>query len=323
MNTQLDTIVQNLISFKKLRLSVILIGFVCLFCSSSVAQGTTEKLILIIDADTANEVDDLYAIVRAIEEPKFNLVGITSAQFHTSPLASDNSVNESQKINEDILRLMKRKDIKLPLGSNDPLKDMETPSSSEASKFIIKKAKELKEGQQLQIAILGSCTNVASAILEDPTIIPKLSVHYIGFWHTVATNSYDKKEFNSNNDTKAVEVLLNTEGLDFNVMTATTSQHLVFEKKDVDHHLKGKGGIADYLVNRWNTYERWWTKEDPEKKKWIMWDVAIIEALANPELSDKKLMLTPEENVQRTIGIHTKIDAQKMTATFWKHLENL
>ena len=37
------------------------------------------------------------------------------------------------------------------------------------------------------------------------------------------------------------------------------------------------------LVNRWDTYNRWWTMKDPKKKKWIMWDVVIIEALIHPE----------------------------------------
>ena len=59
------------------------------------AQDDTKKMALISDADTANEVDDLYAIVRAIKEPKFNLLGITSAQLHTSPLATANTAGES------------------------------------------------------------------------------------------------------------------------------------------------------------------------------------------------------------------------------------
>ncbi len=92
---------------------------------------------------------------------------------------------------------------------------------------------------------------------------------------TLRVNALNKKEFNSNNDPKAVDVLLNTKNLDFQVMSATTCQHLVFNKTTVDKELKGKGPLFDYLVNRWETYDRWWTKKDAEKKQWIMWDVAI------------------------------------------------
>ena len=62
-----------------------------------------DKIPMVIDADTANEVDDLFALVRAINEPKFDLLGVTSAQFHTSPLATDSTVLESQRINEKII----------------------------------------------------------------------------------------------------------------------------------------------------------------------------------------------------------------------------
>lgn len=278
---------------------------------------------LIIDADTANEVDDLYALVRAIDEPMLDLIGITSAQFHKSPLASENTVAESQLINEQIVRLMDRPDIAVPLGSNTPLQSITTPSPSEASKFIIEQAHKMKKGEQLSLVILGSCTNVASAILEDPTIIGKIKVHYLGFWHTVATNAYNKDEFNSGNDPLAVEVLLNAKDLNFEVMTATTSQHLTFTKSRVDKELKGKGGIKQLLVDRWENYTRWWTKKDPEKTSWIMWDVAIIEALVCPEYATITPLPTPPENTKRNIGVYTAIDTVLIEEDFWKHLNKL
>ncbi|MEM9362036.1 MAG: nucleoside hydrolase [Bacteroidota bacterium] len=308
---------------KKSKIALLLFIFILISTGFLVPAKSKEKLALIIDADTANEVDDLFALVRAIEAPEFNLLGITSAQFHTSPLASDSTVLESQKINEKILSLLRRNDIPLPLGSNIPLQSKDSPQASEAASFIIKKAHQMNEGKKLQLVILGSCTNVASAILLDSTIVPKIQVHYLGFWHDPKTNSYDKKEFNSGNDTIAVNFLLNHPNLDLSVMTATTSQHLVFRKKEVNKKLKGKGGIADYLVNRWDTYNRWWTQKDPLKKKWIMWDVAIIEALAKPELTTKEVFLTPSENTQRHIKIYTDIDTKKMEADFWQHLETL
>lgn len=302
--------------YHKLLLVKVFVFFWFLSCQS---QQAKDKIQIIIDADTANEVDDLFALVRAIQEPSFNLIGITSAQFHTSPLASDSSVFESQAFNKKILELMNRTDISLPLGSNVPLENINTPVESEASDFIIKAAHNTPKGQKIHMLILGPCTNVASAILKDPTIIPKVQVHYIGFWHDVTKNSYDKNEFNSRNDPLAVEVLLNTTGLDFSVMTATTCQHLVFDKTEVDSHLKGKEGLGEYLVNRWETYDRWWTSEDPKKEKWIMWDLAIIEALIHPELAEKATFITPKENVQRPITIYTAIEVEKMKVDFWKN----
>jgi len=297
-------------------LSLLLIAISC----QESSYQKDDRIRLIVDADTANEVDDLFAIVRAMIEPKFEILGINSAQFHISPLASDTTVLESQKLNEDILKLMGAPDIPLPIGSNTPMSAPDQPASSAASTFIISEAKKLPKGKKLNIAILGPCTNVASAIVQDSTIIPKLAIHYIGFWHDAETNTYDKKEFNSGNDTIAVNVLLDTEGLDFNVMTATTCQHLVFEKENVDQMLKGKKGIADYLVRRWENYERWFDKVDLEKEKWIMWDVAIIEALANPHLAVKETFTTPPENTNRYIEAYTTIEVEAMKEVYWESL---
>jgi len=282
-------------------------------CQAPVSSGIP----IIIDADTANEVDDLFALVRAINAPELDIKGITSAQFHTSPLASNTTVLESQKINKDILRLMDREEILLPIGSNYPLEKFDQPQISPASNHIVKIAKTHTPEDPLHLVILGSCTNVASAILQDPSIIPNIDVHYLGFWHDTLNNIFDRKEFNSGNDTLAVELLMTTPNLKMDVMTATTSQHLTFSKSNVDQYLKGKGGISEYLVNRWETYDRWWTKEDSEKTSWIMWDVAIIEALIHPEWATKKAFNTKADGSGRMIEAYTDIDQQSMRDVFW------
>ena len=101
-------------------------------------------------------------------------------------------------------------------------------------------------------------------------------------------------------------------------MTATTSQHLVFDRQEVERRLEGDGGVGDYLVDRWDSYTRWWTQQDPEKNHWIMWDVAIIEALARPELATVTHFPTPPENALREIGIYTDIDEEAMEQDFWR-----
>ena len=277
---------------------------------------TTQPIRVIIDADTANEVDDLYAIAWALLAPRLEIIGLTSAQWHTNPRTPNDSVGESQRLNEEILKLMKKTAIPAPQGSNFPMVSEQRPQPSEAAKFIIDQALATPDGEKLSIVILGPCTNIASAILIEPKIIPKLSVNYLGFWYNVKTNTWNKREFNTNNDPNAVNVLLNTANLEFKVMTATTSQHLVFEKTVMDNLLKGKGGIGDYLINRWETYDRFWQATDKEKTKWIMWDVAILEALAYPELAEEKEVATPHDNLNRTIKVYTKIDVPAMKTNF-------
>jgi len=289
----------------------------------SCISKTDNRINIIIDADTANEVDDLFALAGAMASDEFNILGITSAQFHTSPLASDNTVSESQKMNEELIRLAGRTDISLPLGANKPLESMVKPNNSPASKFIVDQANLVAAGDSLVLVILGSCTNVASAILQDPGIIPKIRVYYLGIWHNPATNEYDKKEFNSGNDTLAVDLLLSMPGLDLTIMSATTSQYLVFDKDLTRSELADNGDLGEYLMNRWDTFNRWWKPEDSVKQDWIMWDVAILESIAEPELAEKKTFLTPADLGARPVTIYTKIDQVEMEKRFWSKVDNL
>ena len=57
-----------------------------------------------------------------------------------------------------------------------------------------------------------------------------------------------------------------------------------------------------------------------------MWDVAIVEAIIQPEMATLETFMSPPENTPRQIGIYTAIDTNAMHADFWRvleeHLEN-
>ena len=163
--------------------------FIILHNFFSAAQKKESRLNVIIDTDSANEIDDLFAITRAIQEPNFRLLGITAAQFHTSPYASNNTALESHEINKEFIGLIPNFKVPLIIGSSLPLKNAKTPRISDASQFIIDQARILPKEKKLYLIILGSCTNVASALLEAPEIKSKLVVLYVGFWHDTKKNT--------------------------------------------------------------------------------------------------------------------------------------
>ena len=293
------------------------ITFALLISSPLLASQTA----LLIDADTANEIDDLFAIVRAVRAPEFNLVGVSAAQFHTSPYASQATAEESLRLNRELMKHLNCSDVPLTLGSNLPLQDINSAQDSEAAQFIISQAHQ--SPTPLHLVILGSATNVASALLLDPSIASKIKVFYLGFWHNITEGTFSQQEFNSRNDPIAVQVLLDHPTLDLTVMTATTSQHLVFHKTKAQKQLAPLTGIGAHLMQRWNTYKRWWTDKDPNQTQWTMWDVALISALAHPEWAQIKEVPSPSKHIARTIKVFTHIDSTKMEADFWEHLRTL
>ncbi len=291
-------------------------------CTGDHGTNTADHRILVIDTDTGNEIDDFYAIVRALVEPSFEVRALCSAQYHTQKDAPENTVEISQAFNEKILKLMDRKDLPHLRGSNEPLKDPQTPRESDAARMIIDLAHSLGDGQKLDITVLGPMTNPASAILMDPAIIPKLRIHAMGLRYNDSTGLWNKDEFNTNNDPVAMDVLLDTGGLELHVMTATASRPLVFYKKEADKHLN-ICPMGDYLVFRWEDYCRTKTWHSPfaTDKQWIMWDIAIMEALAEPALAVEKTVKTPPENTERDIFVYTHIDTAGMKKRYWEMIK--
>ncbi len=85
----------------------------------------------------------------------------------------------------------------------------------------------------------------------------------------------------------------------------------------------GKGGIWDYLVDRWDAYNavKTWSSEESNDQRWIMWDVALIEAFLHPRMARAALVRTPPENTPRRIRVFTRIDADEMEEDYWEALE--
>ncbi len=204
----------------------------------NLAFAQNGKKPVIIDADTANEIDDLYAIVRMIMAEEFNVLGLCSAQwFHQ--LSPINSVQESQRLNDDLLRLMGRQDIPAPLGSEmkmgKPWGGYE-PADSVAARFIINEAKK-ERGEKLTIIALGAVTNVASAIALAPEIVSNIQVFSLGGRYEDDKKLWDKNEFNVRRDLNAFNYLLDTEGLEFNVMPVNILFDFKFTQTEITDRL--------------------------------------------------------------------------------------
>lgn len=174
------------------------------------------------------------------------------------------------------------------------------------------------------VFVTGPMTNVASAVLLDPSIVPRLDLWVICMGYDAETGKWNKDEFNSNNDRGALDVLLNTEGLELSVMTATASRALVFQKDVTEQRLTGKGGVWDYLVDRWDAYNavKTWSSADSNDRHWIMWDISLIEAFLHPGMARASLVETPPGNTPRRIRVFTRIDAEDMEGDYWEALES-
>ena len=294
----------------------------------SVASTSAQLQKVWLDADTGNEMDDLYAIVRLVKESSVELVGLSSAHFnnpdllvfekwnayHTKGL---NTVAESQRLNEQILKSLKLLDIPHPVGADRQIGrawGQQDPRDSEAAQAIIKAAKSLPEGEKLDVLTIGAMTNLASALILAPEIKSKIRCFALGAQYDPKTKIWNKNEFNIRNDLNAFDYLLNLEGLDLTMMCLQAAYPLQFKREETYERLDETNETEKILEDRWR-------EQNPQDETRVMWDLALIEAYFNPNWAKVETVTTPPENKQRIVKAYVRIDEKALTDDFWKVLK--
>lgn len=276
-----------------------------------------QKIKVIFDADTGNEIDDMPAIVLALKSAKFDALAVTAAQWNRVEVCGRQTMQESWELNNRILQLLEMEHIpslkgsELAVGQGQHWGDKTGTAFNEASDFIVRKAMEMPEGEKLIVIVTGSATNVASAIISEPKIVEKLAVYFIGTKYDFERGAFNKNEFNVRSDLNAVETLFDTEKLELHVMPANICTDLKVSKNDIDTRLKSEEGIDGMLKERWN-------KVNKDETDWIMWDFAIVQALLNPQWTKEALRNTPPENTPRKIYVYSEINSAAIMDDFWK-----
>lgn len=132
---------------------------------------------LIIDTDAKNEADDQFAIVHALPSPSLDIAGIVPAHFGDARIR--HSMQDSRDEVDLLLRLLDRDDVVVANGAEHAVPDPLTPVDSDGARLIISEAR--KPGP-LFVIFLGPLTDMASALLLDPSIAdnPDLTVVWIG-----------------------------------------------------------------------------------------------------------------------------------------------
>lgn len=250
------------------------------------------KVKAILDTDTYNEIDDQYALAYMLKCPeKFQVMAI-----HAAPFSNDKADNpklgmlRSYDEIKNILSLMGRQDLFhiVYKGSETYLKDEETPVISPAAENLVRLAHEMPDGESLYVIAIGAITNVASALLMDPSIKDKIVVVWLG------GNGYhmnDNREFNLGQDIAAGRVVFGCGVPVVQLPCAGVVDKLTISQPEIEYWLKGKNPLCDYLsditikeAKRYSNIPTW-TR--------VIWDVAAIAWFLDDDFMQDRLEYSP------------------------------
>ncbi len=253
-------------------------------------QPPEGKVDVVIDSDTYNEIDDQFALVYALRSnEKLNVKAIYAAPFFNEKSSGPaDGMEKSFYEIERVLALMNLKSTGLiHRGSAGFLNDSVTPFRSEAATHLIEFSKNYSKEKPLYVLALGAITNVASAILTDPSLTSRIVVVWLG------GNGYNwpnAMEFNCQQDMHATRIIFNS-GVPFvqiTVMPVVT--HLTTTIPEMEYHLAGKGKVADYLLSIFKDYHP--ERQVPGFAK-IIWDIGGVAWLINDEWVPSEIRESP------------------------------
>ena len=245
---------------------------------------------VIIDTDAKNEADDQFAIVHALLSTSLTVRGLIAAHFGTS--RSDRSMEESREEIDLLLEHMGlEQQVTVANGAPSGIPDEQTPRDSAGAQLIIAESKLASPDDPLFVAFLGPLTDMASAVLLDPSLVDRdVVVIWIGGVGYGGVETYPGVEFNLRNDIAAANVVYDSGITVWQVPSNVYSQVSV-SYTELEEKIGGTSKLADYLINQTVEWNRTYWPEPIESRS--LGDSPAISLLLYPRGGNFRIVPAP------------------------------
>ena len=248
---------------------------------------TKRPVPMVLDTDTFNEIDDQFALVYALISPELDVQAVYAA-----PFLNDRSTGPGdgmEKSYEEILRVLDKLDVSpdglAHRGSQSFITDPAKPEESSATRDLIARAKNHSPENPLYVVAVGAITNVANALLIEPSILPNVVVVWLGgnghHWP-------DQHEFNYQQDLHASRTVFDS-GVPFVQLPCTpVVTHFATTVPEMEAHVGGHGAIGDYLLKIFKDYH-----DDHFAWSKVLWDMTAVAWVINHEWLPSTIVHSP------------------------------
>ncbi|MFD2613915.1 nucleoside hydrolase [Paenibacillus gansuensis] len=244
------------------------------------------KIRAVMDTDTFNEIDDQFAVVYSLLSPE----RLVMEAFYAAPFYNELSESPGdgmEKSYRELSKILSLMESEVPSyrGSDRYLPGPDTPVDSEAARNLVERARTASPEEPLYVLAIGAITNVASAILLDPSIIRNIVVVWLG-GHSL--ESRDTKEFNLYQDLHASRLVLDCGVPLVLIPCGGVTTHLTTTLSEVRDYVKGQGKIGDYL---YETYKA--CREDHFGASRVIWDMTTVAYVVEESWTPSTLQHSP------------------------------
>ncbi len=286
---------------------------------------------VILDCDTANEVDDQFAIACALGSPGGILDVLAVISCHNTTADGPTSRDLYQEEAERVVALCGGKIPCIP-GAEQPMEDRRTPVGSEGLDFLVEEARK----GPLTVISTGPATDVASLVLTAPEVRENVRVVWLGgFGDETHYQRFKFGELNGRADIAAWRALLEAPVNLLQVPGWPGPAKVLVKAEPYAEELRSlKRPVTDYLAEilvEW--VEGYEGSLDREGEK-IFWDVSCVAAVAAEEAVRIEPLAVPAVDAAgahdwrlprrgRTVDTLVDLDAAQVLRGLWEALLRL
>lgn len=268
-----------------------------------ISNYKNEKINVILDTDTYIECDDQFALAYMIKSQDiFNIDAITVAPYSNKE-KNETVISGQEKSYNEILKICNWLNFdttnRVFKGAKDYICNG-YEKDNDAVNSIIEIA--LKNNKTYIMAI-GAITNVALAIKKEPKIIDKIEVIWLGGHSLLQDNNL---ESNFKKDVSAVRIVFDSKVKLTIIPCKNVASNLITSVYELEHYLKGKSELCNYLIDRFYNDGSHGIKE-----RRAIWDISVIAYMINKNWFTSKDISCP--NIKDDTSYELTIDNHKIT----------
>lgn len=210
----------------------------------------TERVDVVIDTDTFNEIDDQFALAYLIQSrDRLNLKAIYAAPFE-----NHHAENPAQGMKHSFDEIFKCLELmghpeygdRVFEGSEQFLFDEKTPVDSPAARDLASRAMAYTPQRPLYVIGIAAATNLASALLMNPQIADRVVFLWLG---GLSLDWHDNRSFNAAQDVAAARVLLDSGAAVVLFPGKNVVSSFTTTGPELEYWLRGKNRFCDYLID--------------------------------------------------------------------------
>ena len=237
--------------------------------------AATTRPRVVIDTDAFNEIDDQFALAWALRSAeRMSVEAVYAAPFHNErSIGPGDGMRKSLAEIGNVLDALGGEPPAVRAGAEEFLTGG-SPRRSPAVDDLIARAASSAPDDPLHVIAIGAPTNIASALLIEPSIARGMRVVWLG-GHSFDWPRHD--EFNLRPDPAAAATLLEAAGPTMLIPCNGVASHLSTSLAEVSAHLDQDTPIGRLLTARLAA-----TREEHIGYSRVIWDLAPVAALLLP-----------------------------------------